>query len=499
MRVSSWLSIAALACAAPAPAAAQPYHLEDSLRGSTSGNASGGSFGSSGWTVTSADDRIWYALPRLESGYVEFTLAGVTLANLPRADHELFAMYEAGYGIDEPIDYSPEFRQNHYKVLMRIYGNAESGRAGSIKLMWGMCPSGAPGYDDGSGCGCASFFAEPFHDPGAWTGDPVRIRIEWGDGRTRLLRDGSEVVRVNWADSGLRFGPSDLHLMLGSPRNDTGLSAMPIGAVFSDLVVDGTMGALATCPGGAPDAGPPPDAGACDPSRLAVADATAASWQPSVFPDPNDLNVEGDGTSPPGIVYLRFPPAGGAVTRATLRMRAASISSARGGSGQICRVDGTFDEATLTWSTRPTVSTTCSGGAHMIDAGDEVTWDVTSVVPASGDIVLAVVSTDGDGAHYLSRESGGCADGPRLELALAPGGDGGPPRDAGTARDAGTSGGVDAAAPRMDGGNATTDAGRGHELGSGCGCRAAGSRSAAALGLLPLLALLALRRRRRAQ
>src|SRR6185369_12907275 len=197
-------------------------------------------------TVTGASDRIWYALPRLASGSVEFTLANVTVAVLPLPDHEIFAMYEDGYGIGEPIGYAPAFRGNAYKTLVRIYGMVEPSRVGNMKLMWGMCPSGAPGYD---ACGCASFFEEPFADPGPWTGDPVRIRVEWGGGQTRLLRDGAEVVGVDWSGSGLDFGPSELHMMLGSPRNDGGLSAMPLGATFADLVVDGVEGPLATCPG----------------------------------------------------------------------------------------------------------------------------------------------------------------------------------------------------------------------------------------------------------
>ncbi len=481
---------AALLCvAAPAlRASAQPYHFEDALRDGTTGNATGGAFGADGWTVTAADDRIWYALPRLVSGYAEFTMANVTLGNLPLGDHEIFAMYEDGYGIGEPIPYAPQFRENHYKILMRIYGTAEAGRAGAMKLMWGMCPSGAPGHSE---CGCGSFFAEPFDDPGPWTGDPVRMRVEWGGGTTRLLRDGVEVVSVDWSGSGLTFGPEDLHLMLGSPRNDGGLAAMPIGAVFSDLVVDGTMGPLATCSGVVmPDGGVPADAGPCDPSTLAIADATAASWEGGVFPDANDLNVEGDDTGPSAVVYLRFAPVGGTVTRATLTLHTSSSASAAGGSGEVCRVDGgVWDESTLTWTTRPAVSTVCSGGARRVGASEAVTWDVTPLITAGGEQTLALVSTDVDGAHFLSREAGGCDLGPRLEVELGAGSDGGAVGvDGSTGRDGG---GVDAG--RADGG------GPEHPLGGGCSCRAAGRTRTQplAFGALGIVALAALRRRAR--
>lgn len=467
-------------------ASAQPYHLEDSLRGGTMGTASGGSFGADGWTVTAVDDQIWYALPRLASGYAEFTVANITVASLPLPDHEIFAMYEDGYGIGEPIGYAPQFRNNHYKMLVRIYGMVEPDRVGSMKLMWGMCPSGAPGYD---ACGCASFFEEPFADPGPWTGAPVRIRVEWGGGHSRLLRDGVEVVGVDWSGSGLEFGPSELHMMIGSPRNDGGLSAMPLGALFSDLVVDGEMGPLATCPGTTtPDAGPVADAGMCSTAGVAIADATAASWETGVFPDASDLNVEGDGSNPAAVVYLRFPPVAGPVTHATLTMSTSSVAGADGGSGEVCRVDGgTWDESTLTWSARPTVSSACSGGAHAVGAAETVTWDVTSLVTAGGEVSLAIVSTDSNGAHYFSRESGGCTLAPRLDVTLAPGVDGGS-TDGGSVT-------TDAAA--MDA-SATSDAGdRGRGLSPGCGCAVGASRPSLVLVALGLLAL-ALRRRRRA-
>ncbi len=460
------------------PRAHAQFHLEDPLRGSSVGNALGGSFDAEGWTVTAVDDRIWYALPRLVSGSVEFTVANIAPANLPLADHEIFAMYEDGHGIGEPIDYAPAFRLNHYKTLVRIYGTAEPERLGAMKLMWGMCPSGAPGYGD---CGCASFFEEPFEGVPEWTGAPVRIRIEWGGGVTRMLRDGVEVVSVDWGESGLSFAPSDLHAMIGSPRNDGGLSAMPIGARFSDLVIDGTEGPLATCPGSAmTDAGtmPPVDAGTCA-GQGPLADATAASWESGVYPDASDLNVEGDGASPTAVVYLRFPSVSGAVSRATLTLHAADGGSAGGGSGEICRVDSTFDEASLTWSSRPTVTTACTGGARPIAASETIVFDVTSLVRPSGDVVLAVVSRDADGAHYLSREAGGCERGPRLTIERAEG------VDVGGLADTGALDG--SIATDMDAGTRT----RGSD--AGCGCSARRSPPPLTLGVL-LLALFVRRR-----
>lgn len=466
------ISVSALVLCLSTPVASAQFHLEDSLRGGTMGNPARGSFGPDGWTVTGVGDRIWYALPRLASGSVEFTVSNISTANLVLPDHEIFAMYEAGYGISEPIDYAPEFRVNHYKILMRIYGEAK--RLGAVKLMWGMCPSGAPGHSD---CGCGSFFEEPFENPAApWTGAAVRVRIEWGGGLTRMFIDGAELLSIDWSDSGIAFGPEQLHMMIGSPRNDGGLSSMPMGAVFSDLVVDGTEGPLATCGAmPAPDAGVPGDAGGCDAGGLAIADATAASWETGVFPDPSDLSVEGDGAAPSAIAYLRFPSIARAARRATLTLHTTSSGSAAGGSGVVCRVDGgVWDEATLTWATRPAVSAACTGGARRVGPSEEVSWDVTPLLTASGEPSLAIVSTEGDGAHYLSREAGGCALGPRLDV------EGAPP----VGSDAGTT------PPTGD------DAGRAPARMSveGCTCTSTGSAPIDALAIA-VLALVWMRRR----
>jgi MYXO-CTERM domain-containing protein len=184
---------------------------------------------------------------------------------------------------------------------------------------------------------------------------------------------------------------------------------------------------------------------------------------------------------------MRFPPPGGAVRRATLRLRTSSSGSAAGGSGEICRVEGgVWDEATLTWATRPTVSTVCSGGARRVGPNEDVTWDVTGIVTGSGEQNLAIVSTDADGAHFLSREAGGCELGPRLEVELAPGTDSG----AVPGTDSGTTSGDDA--------GAGVDAGRRGGVDMACACRAGSHRSTGARWALAALALaLAWRARRR--
>src|SRR5687768_5649862 len=102
-------------------------------------------------------------------------------------------MYEAGYGIAEPIRYNPEYRNNYFKVLVRVYGPIPD-RVGAQKLIWINCAGGAPGFaPNGEPCPCANFYyEEPFAGDGTWDGTPQRIRVEWTrDAGARLLRNGA--------------------------------------------------------------------------------------------------------------------------------------------------------------------------------------------------------------------------------------------------------------------------------------------------------------------
>ncbi|NIX18604.1 MAG: hypothetical protein GWN07_01605, partial [Actinobacteria bacterium] len=128
-------------------ATARAYRMEDSLRGGTSfGNPVGGELGADGWRVTDRGDRMWFEVPRLVSGSIEFTVTGILFTgvgnptNIPESDYEILSMYEAGYGIGdgEPIRYAP-FIINHYKTLVRIYGAEEVGRPGEQKLLARIC------------------------------------------------------------------------------------------------------------------------------------------------------------------------------------------------------------------------------------------------------------------------------------------------------------------------------------------------------------------------
>jgi hypothetical protein len=225
------------------------FDLVDSLKDfQPKGSPVGGAFSDQGWTVQQKTDRIYYALPRLIEGSIAFTISGVTTQNLDLADHEIFSMYDAGHGITEPINYNPEFRDNHYKQLIRIYGQQVPDRFGLQKYVMLMCPDGAPGY---GACQCAKSY---YDGDGTWGGDPnwdgspSRITVTWGDGKATYSRDGAEVWTNDYTQSGLEFGPEELHFSIGCARHDAvGDAGMPIGAVVSDVEVHGVIGAADVC------------------------------------------------------------------------------------------------------------------------------------------------------------------------------------------------------------------------------------------------------------
>jgi MYXO-CTERM domain-containing protein len=275
---------------------------------------------------------------------------------------------------------------------------------------------------------------------------------------------------------------------------------MPLGITIKDVKITGTAGTQTMACGAPPPPPPPTDAGTpLPPNMLApLEDVTAAVWEPAVFSDPTDLNVEGDGTNATGVAYLRFPGFSGTVTRAVLRLHTQTYASAAGSSGRVCAVaDGTWDENTMTWASKPAIGS-CTGAPISVTPDMDFDFDVTPLFAGGAPASLAVVSTDPDGSHFMSKEGGGTALGPKLMLELIAVMDAGtppppemdagvPPQpDAGTTPDAGTpSTGHDGGSP--DGGPGSTHT---MEMGS-CGCSAGGP------GVLLLLLLSAYPGRRR--
>ncbi len=491
------------------PAFAITY-VDDSLTaGSMAGRGNrGGSFGADGWTISAEDDTIWYELPTATpSARVEFTVTGLSIGpggTLSGADHDLLTIYQAPAGMAEPVAYSPGFRNNDFKMFIRIFGNQETARPGAVKLELAACPRGDPWYHDTActpGCGIDGIaYANGGQSPGWDPAVSYRIVMEWGNGVMTFSRNGTTLGTLNYPGT---YAPSPMRIRFGSPRHQgvyPGAAMMPLGIVFKDILVTATPGAMSPVCGAAPigggggSTGTGGGGGTSLPGELPVlADVTVASWESGVFPDVGDLNVEGPGAQ----VYLRFPATAGAAQSATLVLHTQTSASSAGGSGRVCAVaDPNWNESTLTWANRPTAGA-CVGTSRSITPDSEVEWDVTSLVRAGVATNLVLVSTDPDGAHFFSKESGGVSRGPRLRGVVLPVGDAGtrPVNDAGAPPviDAGTP--VADAGVEADGG---TPAGGGRpDFGNingvgGCGCQGGGPVSL----LLGALAVFTRRRRR---
>lgn len=532
----SWAAaaIAVLALSAPAIARAAVYVDDPLTSPSFPGRGSkGGSFGAEGWTTTNAptdssQDSVWYEIPdALPTGSVEYTVSGLSVGGtLAGNDHDIFTLYQAPTGSAEPIAYSPGFRNNDFKAFTRIFGTLETGREGAMKLEVAFCPRGEPWHHD-TACpaGCdqsAIAYANGNQKDVGWdTAVAYRMRVSWGNGQLSFARDGVTLGSVSYNGE---YAPQPLRVRFGSPRNDgvyPGTAYMPAGLKFRDVYITGTPGTQTpVCGAMMPDAGAggsggtggaAPDAGTEEGVYPAIQDVTAASWESGVFPDVNDLNIEGAGDgSPAAIVYLRFPAFAGVAKKAILRLRTQAFSSAAGGSGIVCAVaDDTWQEATLTWATRPPVGTACAGAAVSVDPDTEIEWDVTPLISGNGNHNLALVSADPDGAHYVSKELGGSAKGPRLYVVAdtsspdaGAGSSGGTSGSGGSAHGTGGSGangGTGAGSHGSGAGNGITETGGGN--GSGCGCRIEGSAAGAGAVWAATLAfaMLLLRRRRDAR
>ena len=493
-------------------AAAVEYVNDPLTEASHPGRGSqGGTFAPNGWTTTSGTDAVWYEIPdALPSGHIELKVTGVsTESTLLGADHDIFTMYQAPSGQAEPIAYSPYFRNNDFKAFTRIFGVQEPGRAGAMKMEFVLCPRGDPWYHDEpcpADCGKNDLaYANGMDkdigwDPGAW----YQIGITWGNGSMAFFRDGAQLAAIAYDGT---YAPAPMRVRLGSPRHGiSDVAYMPVGLTFKDVLVTGDPGAMTpVCePPVMPDGGAgggSPDGGTTTEMEYGVLqDVTGASWSAGVFEDVADLNVEGDGSAPTGVVYLRFPAIAGNVTRATLRLHTQAYPSAAGGSGVVYSVaDGTWSETTLTWANRPPYGAAPYGAAQPVTPDVDVDWDVTELV-AAGLVNFAIVSTDTDGAHYQSKEAGDGTHGPKLLVEIGPDlPDGGTGGAGGSTATTGSGGSTGTAGSAGNAGNAGSAGDAGSGAGSGCACDVGGAPATpiAALGVMGAWLAWASRRSRR--
>jgi hypothetical protein len=211
-------------------APAQNLVLEDLLQGSTTGTLSGGSFGSGGWQVTGHTNSIYWHIPTLNHGAVEWDIRGLN-ANEGRPGMqdkaEIFHMYDYTAGNADVAYDVPNggYRNNPYKHFVRKIGTL-GGTTNAMELVWKIGDN----------------FLEPDTPVLSWNPNTTyRFREEWGpDGAgnsvLRTYRDGV-LLRTTSVAGGWTPGGHSVRIA-ASPRAfiapDGGA---PIDAVYSNLRV----------------------------------------------------------------------------------------------------------------------------------------------------------------------------------------------------------------------------------------------------------------------
>jgi hypothetical protein len=145
---------------------------------------------------------------------------------------------------------------------------------------------------------------------------------------------------------------------------------------------------------------------------IANADAYVAATSPSSNYGAAS-SLLGDRT--PRIAYLRFAAqtAAGSVTKATLRVFATSATAT--GTEARAVAATSWNERTLTYRSRPAVSSTVLSRAGAFSARQWLSFDVTSVVRDGAELTLALVTSASAQLQLASRESGSST-APRLVI-----------------------------------------------------------------------------------
>jgi len=200
--------------------------LDDALQGATVGTRSGGAFVTGGWQVTGKDDAIYWHVPTVTRGAIEFDVRGLQ----PRERRpgmedksELFHMYDHTAG-NADANYSGGYRENPFKHFIRKIGALDAPKVDAMEVVWQVRPD----------------YVEPDTARLSWASDTTyHFREEWGPddaGQSvlRLYRDG--VLLLTTSVPG-QWKPTGHSVRIGaSPRRDPAAGA-PVGAVFSHVKV----------------------------------------------------------------------------------------------------------------------------------------------------------------------------------------------------------------------------------------------------------------------
>src|SRR4030095_6264816 len=160
--------------------------LDDPLQGSTVGTRSGGNFTAGGWKVTGAYDFIYWHVPTLAKGAVEWEVRGLRPGECRGGMEdktEIFHMYDYTVG-DSDANYNGGYRDNPFKHFIRKIG-CVGGSVDAMELVWKI----------------GDAYMEPDTQVLSWNpATTYRFREEWepagGNSRLRTYRNGALIMSV---------------------------------------------------------------------------------------------------------------------------------------------------------------------------------------------------------------------------------------------------------------------------------------------------------------
>ena len=200
--------------------------LDDALQGSTIGTLCGGQFVAGGWQIVDKSDAIYWHVPTITRGAVEFDVRGLEPKERRAGmedKSELFHMYDYTVGSADG-NYVGGYRENPFKHFIRKIGSLDEAKVDAMEIVWQIRPD----------------YQEPDTAPLSWARDTTyHFREEWGPddaGKSvlKLYRNGELLLTTSVPGP---WNPAGHSVRIGaSPRRDPAAGA-PVGAVFSNIKV----------------------------------------------------------------------------------------------------------------------------------------------------------------------------------------------------------------------------------------------------------------------